>query len=175
MCGPVDAAGGHVCSNVFPDPTAYPDTESLRALFDRERMHRVGYIRLVLLVPLDLRLVPFPVVVLGTCNRFRKEHVRAEWEQIASVWDSHGLVKGLGPIVGNGSDGDSRRRSSQLAVALADSDGVFTSGPAPVPDGHSTEPYRGVDDDSFVLSARAIRNGEGELVVVVALMVQDLM
>ena len=74
-----------------------------------EDCHIGSYARAILLNPLHQDLPKIPVLIMPTCNRFDHNFVYHQWDIIKQMYDKH-LKAILGPLVGNSSDGDSRRR-----------------------------------------------------------------
>ena len=75
---------------------------------------RIGtYGRALILNPLHPDLPKIPILVMPTCNRFDHEFVQNQWDQVAELYQET-LEPILGPLIGNSSDGDTRRRKLQL-------------------------------------------------------------
>ncbi len=73
-----------------------------------------NYARVLMANPLHKSLPAFLLVAMATCNRFSAEDIREQWNRVEQLWREHCLEL-VGPIIGHASDGDSRRRSVQLA------------------------------------------------------------
>lgn len=71
--------------------------------------------RAILLNPLH----PIAVLVIPTCNRFDHQFVYRQWQEVKRLYDQE-LKNIVGPLVGNSSDGDSRRRKLMLLLATVD-------------------------------------------------------
>ena len=72
--------------------------------------------RLILINPLVCSFPKQPVVIMPTCNRFSHEFVCSHWCQLGQLFQQF-LEPVLGPLIGNSSDGDSRRRKLMLQSA----------------------------------------------------------
>ena len=68
-----------------------------------------GFARVVLLNPLHPCLPQLVLLVAPNCNRFTSEDVKTQWELISTQYKNI-LEHIIGPLVGNSSDGDARRR-----------------------------------------------------------------
>ena len=77
-----------------------------------------GYARAILLNPLHPCLPKLPVLVMPTCKKFDSKFVRNQWDQLQAIYDKH-LRVNLGPLIGQASDGDSRRRKLFLKQMTA--------------------------------------------------------
>lgn len=69
--------------------------------------------RAILINPLHPDYPKIPIVVHPTCNKFNADFVRHQWDRTAAMFSNH-LEAIIGPLVGNSSDGDMRRRSIML-------------------------------------------------------------
>ena len=77
---------------------------------------RVGtYGRALILNPLHPKLPKVPVLVQPTCNRFDSDFVKSQWDQVQTLYRDT-IEPVLGPLIGNSSDGDTRRRKLQLKM-----------------------------------------------------------
>ena len=72
--------------------------------------------RLILINPLVCSLPKLPVVIMPTYNRFSHEFAYSHWCQLGQLFHQF-LEPVLGPLIGNSSDGDSRRRKLMLQSA----------------------------------------------------------
>ena len=97
---------------VGSDATAY---DRLQAAFQCNRA--AGLARVVMLNPLHKDLPSMVILLQATCNKFDHNMVKHQWEEIQLLYNKH-LLSVLGPLVGNGSDGDSRRRKLHIHNAL---------------------------------------------------------
>ena len=68
--------------------------------------------------PLHEKLPALTALVQGVCKRFTHKMVDDQWDRLQELYDKH-LLSVLGPLFGNGSDGDSRRRSLQRRDLLS--------------------------------------------------------
>ena len=93
--------------------TAY---DRLKAAFQCNRA--AGLARVIMLNPLHKDLPSMVILLQATCNKFDHDMVKHQWEKIQLLYNKH-LLKVLGPLVGNGSDGDSRRRKLHIHNALS--------------------------------------------------------
>ncbi len=65
------------------------------------------------------------VLLIGaTCNKFKSEDVRKQWETIESEYKAE-LEAVVGPLIGHSSDGDSRRRKLMLENQMNESNGRY--------------------------------------------------
>ena len=78
-----------------------------------------NYARLILINPLISSLPKIPILIMPTCNKFSHEHVSSQWSRLAEMFKAS-LEPVLGPLIGNSSDGDSRRRKLMLQTAEED-------------------------------------------------------
>ena len=67
---------------------------------------------MIILSPLHEKLPALTALVQGVCKRFTHKMVDEQWIRLQELHDKH-LLPVLGPLLGNGSDGDSRRRLLQ--------------------------------------------------------------
>ena len=72
-----------------------------------------SYAKVILLNPLSTLLLRAVVLLLPTCNHFTANDVNDEWESIHRYYVEK-LESVIGPLIGDASDGDSRRRSLML-------------------------------------------------------------
>ena len=70
---------------------------------------RGSFARVMMVNPLHRDLPKIPILIMVTCNRFTHKLVQFQWEQIARLYDEK-LASVIGPLLGNASDGDARRR-----------------------------------------------------------------
>jgi hypothetical protein len=88
---------------------------------------RGGYCRAIIVNPQRRGLPKLVVMVQCTCNKFTRRDVRAQWTRLRELWNRPGgLHSILGPLVGNGSDGDQRRASEQMSDMASKSGERFT-------------------------------------------------
>ncbi len=73
--------------------------------------------RAILINPLHPGYPKVPVLIQPTCNRFDADFVKNQWLQISQFYNEH--LRFIGPLIGQASDGDSRRRKLMLQSALA--------------------------------------------------------
>lgn len=81
-----------------------------------------SYARAVLLNPVHPNLPRFAILTMPTCNKFDTDFVQRQWNDVQQLYQ-HILEPTIGPLIGNSSDGDSRRRKLMLQLASSD-DGV---------------------------------------------------
>ena len=72
--------------------------------------------RAVLLNPIHPDLPKIPILVHPTCNKFNANFVRQQWKEIGRLYKLH-LEDTLGPLLGQSSDGDARRRHLMMETA----------------------------------------------------------
>ena len=74
-----------------------------------ETLKAGNYLRVIMINPLH-RLVPkFIIFFTITCNMFDHGDVFLQWQELENLYRIH-LQDLLGPLLGNSSDGDTRRR-----------------------------------------------------------------
>ena len=86
---------------------------------DIEGRRKAKMLRAVMINPLHKGLKSMTCFATGTCNAFdANNYVEIQWEKLEEMYEKH-LRKVLGPLVGHGSDGDSRRRHLMARYCLA--------------------------------------------------------
>ena len=81
-----------------------------------------GYARVILLNPLHPNLPRVVLWLTPTCNRFTHLDVERQWTTILTEYTKK-LESVLGPLIGQSSDGDSRRSKLQMQNMLCDDQG----------------------------------------------------
>ena len=101
---------------VLPEDEA--TAEVMRAaVVDRKRG---GYCRMIMVNPLNRQLPKLAFITISTCNKFTAADVGSQWKRLRALWNRpNGLGTILGPLIGNGSDGDARRALLQLEQMTA--------------------------------------------------------
>ena len=104
-CGPKGA--DHVCQDSF----VYKVGESYEDLVDFFRDNVLSsYARVIMFNPLHIHL-PTTVIFLGcTCNSFDSKYVAKQWKKCQQIFADHFYEIFKAPLIGQASDGDSRRR-----------------------------------------------------------------
>lgn len=88
-------------------------------LVDAFKNNRIGgYARVIMINPLVDELPALVASLSVTCNRFTHVNVKQQQREIQDLYNIH-LLPVLGPLVGNASDGDSRRRKLHLEYSFA--------------------------------------------------------
>lgn len=59
---------------------------------------------------------------MPTCNKFDTTFVYRQWQEVQRLYERD-LEPVIGPLIGNSSDGDSRRRKIMLQLAGNDAEG----------------------------------------------------
>lgn len=102
-------------------------------IIDAFQHKRIGtQARAILINPLHPDFPKIPILVHPTCNRFNTEFVSTQWERTADLYRAH-LEPLIGPLIGNSSDGDMRRRSIMLDNSTRNGGNRFQ--PIPAADG----------------------------------------
>ena len=70
------------------------------------------YAKVIILNILHPKLPKLPILLMPTCNKFDNAFIRRQWSEIFEICSEE--LKGLVIVIGNASDGDSRRRKCQL-------------------------------------------------------------
>lgn len=94
--------------------------EGFTAIVNAFKEYKIGtFGRAILLNPLHPNLPHIAVLVMPTCNRFDHHFVYRQRQELKRLYDqeSKNIV---GPLIGNSSDGDSRRRKLMLQLATVD-------------------------------------------------------
>ena len=94
--------------------------EGFTSIVNAFKEYKIGtYGRAILLNPLHPNLPRIAVLVMPTCNRFDHQFVYRQWQEVKRLYDQE-LKNIVGPLIGNSSDGDSRRRKLMLQLATVD-------------------------------------------------------
>lgn len=94
--------------------------EGFTAIVNAFKEYKIGtFGRAILLNPLQPNLPRIAVLVMPTCNRFDHHFVYRQWQELKRLYDQE-LKNIVGPLIGNSSDGDSRRRKLMLQLATVD-------------------------------------------------------
>ena len=114
------ADGSHKC--LFDKRIVIGDDEnSYDRMVKAFQEHQVGgYARAILLNPLHPNLPRVVLWLTPTCNRFTHVDVEKQWTSILTEYKKE-LESVLGPLIGQSSDGDSRRAKLQMQNMLCDS------------------------------------------------------
>lgn len=75
-----------------------------------------SFARAIMLNPLHLNLSRLAILCMPTCNKFDNMFVYRQWQEVQHVYE-HELEHVIGSLVGNSSDGDSRRQNIMLQLA----------------------------------------------------------
>jgi hypothetical protein len=116
-CRYLQCGDQHACDD-DPTKTGMITGESEAAyqtLVDFVENNRLGtHLRVVIVNPLDKRFPRLPVLMAATCNTFTyADYIKPQWVEMRTLYAKH-LEPIIGPLVGHGSDGDSRRRLAML-------------------------------------------------------------
>ena len=94
--------------------------EGFRNIVNAFKEYKIGsFGRAILLNPLHPNLPRIAVLVMPTCNKFDHRFVYRQWQEVKRLYDQE-LKDIVGPLIGNSSDGDSRRRKIMLQLATVD-------------------------------------------------------
>ena len=126
---------------------------------DNESYHRIaaafennkkaGYLRLVMINPINRKLPRLAIMMQGTCNTFTSDDVRSQWDRLCLML-GNAFETEVGPVIGHASDGDARRR--KLMVEMGTSSEGRRYQPVPTSEG-------------FVLSCRQEEVNSSEAVI----------
>eukprot|EP00112_Aurelia_sp_Birch-Aquarium-sp1_P001683 Seg1182.1 transcript_id=Seg1182.1/GoldUCD/mRNA.D3Y31 product="hypothetical protein" protein_id=Seg1182.1/GoldUCD/D3Y31 len=94
---------------VGADPDAYQRIEKACS-----NLKKGSYLRVIMINPLHKRIPKLVIFISITCNMFDHRDVKEQWNECKSLYAFH-LEEILGPVVGNSSDGDSRRRKLMMS------------------------------------------------------------
>ena len=79
--------------------------------------YKIGtYARAIILNPLHPNLPRLPVLIMPTCNKFDSNFVFRQWQEVQRLHEAE-IESVVGPLIGNSSDGDSRRRKIMLQLS----------------------------------------------------------
>ena len=94
--------------------------EGFTNIINAFKEYKIGtFGRAILLNPLHPNLPRIAVLVMPTCNKFDHHFVYQQWQEVKRLYDQE-LKHIVGPLIGNSSDGDSRRRKIMLQLATVD-------------------------------------------------------
>ena len=120
FCG-VDG-DGHQCLDHFTVNVGEGE-EGYNTITSAFQEYKIGsYARAIILNPLHPNLPRVAVLCMPTCNRFDTAFVHRQWQEVQRLYE-HDLEPVIGPLIGNSSDGDSRRRKLMLQLAGIDAAG----------------------------------------------------
>ncbi|XP_072023023.1 uncharacterized protein [Amphiura filiformis] len=114
FCG--ENGDGHTCKEDFSIKVGDGEEgyNNIMKSFQDCKIGSMG--RAVILNPLHPALPKIPILIHPTCNTFDSGFIRRQWDELQSLYDRH-LHDILGPLIGQASDGDARRRSLMVATA----------------------------------------------------------
>ena len=94
--------------------------EGFATIVNAFKEYKIGtFGRAILLNPLHPNLPRIAVLVMPTCNMFDHHFVYRQWQEVKRLYDQE-LKDIVGPLIGNSSDGDSRRRKIMLQLSTVD-------------------------------------------------------
>lgn len=70
----------------------------------------------MVLSPVHPGVPPLVVYALGTCNKFTSEFAKTQVIELVEMWNRLGYNRTIGPIDGDGSDGEGRRVILMLRI-----------------------------------------------------------
>ena len=129
FCG--TAGINHQCDDLCVVPVGEGEEGYENIVNAFRTLKRGTHARAVIINPLHPELPKIPILIQPTCNRFDNQFVRRQWDTIEALYNDY-LEDIVGPLIGNASDGDSRRRHLMLNHAQA---GGERFQPIPKPDG----------------------------------------
>ena len=108
FCGKKDAEN-HECLDNLEIPVGDGE-EGYKKIINAFQNNDIGsYGRAILINPLNKSLPKLPILIMTTCNKFDSAMVKEQWDTINKLYEVH-LEPIIGPLIGESSDGDSRRR-----------------------------------------------------------------
>ena len=108
----------HQCDPAFVHVIG-DDNQAYQRLVDAFRQNRVaGFARVIMINPVHIDLPAFVVLLQATCNKFTHVNVLRQWNMVKELYSEY-LLPVIGPLVGQASDGDSRRRKLHLINATS--------------------------------------------------------
>lgn len=120
FCG-VDG-DGHQCLDHFTVNVGEGE-EGYNTITSAFQEYKIGsYARAIMLNPLHPNLPRVAVLCMPTCNKFDTAFVYRQWQEVQRLY-VRDLEPVIGPLIGNSSDGDSRRRKLMLQLAGIDAAG----------------------------------------------------
>ena len=144
IIGPCGPTTDHKCQESFTYVVGN-DHESLVNFFKNSVIATMA--RVIIFNPLHINL-PFMVVFLGcTCNSFDHKYVEEQWKECKKIYGEHFLDVFKAPLVGQASDGDSRRKK------LMEMNGGKKDG----------ERFR-IDSDNFTVSGEIEKDDKNKIV-----------
>ena len=96
------------------------DNLSYKKIVDAFKEYTIGKsARVLILNPLHKLYPRIIISLMPTCNRFTQHEVLDQWQQINRLFKET-LEEEFGPLIGNSSDGDSRRRKLMVQLMTKD-------------------------------------------------------
>ena len=90
--------------------------EGYNAITSAFNSYKIGtFARAIILNPLHPKLPRLPVLIMATCNKFDSNFVFRQWQEVQRLYETE-IEPIVGPLIGNSSDGDSRRRKIMLQL-----------------------------------------------------------
>ena len=147
FCGEKDDK--HICKEDF-NVKVGDGENGYRNITKAFKDNKIGTLaRAVILNPLHPALPKIPILVHPTCNTFDAAFIQRQWKELQRLYDVH-LCETLGPLVGQASDGDARRRTLMVSTATS-TEGKFQ--PIPREDGFIYTCFKVVaEDGSYTLN-----------------------
>ena len=111
FCGPKEK---HTCITNYK-PKVEDGVGGYNEMMESFKLDKVeGFARVIVVNPLHDKLPRLVLVACCTCGCFNSDWVRGQWKRIDDLWTQH-CYAAVGPVIGHGSDGDSRRCQLMLA------------------------------------------------------------
>ena len=109
---------------------------------------KAGYARVILLNPLHPVYPRVTLLLQATCNKFTSDDVKEQWDSIESEYRKN-LEAVVGPLIGQSSDGDRRRRKLMLQNMSNDTGDRFR--PIPKKLGFTLSARKEVKGDKYII------------------------
>ena len=114
FCG-VNGDHHYQCLDSFCVPVGDGE-EGYKAITSAFNSYKIGtFAQAIILNPLHPKLPRLPVLIMATCNKFDSDFVFRQWPGVQRLYEAE-IEPIVGPLIGNSSDGDSRRRKMMLQL-----------------------------------------------------------
>ena len=122
FCGPkATDTEQHICRDSYNIPVGDGE-EGYTNITSAFQDNKIGSLaRAVIINPLHPDLPKIPILIHPTCNKFNAAFVKHQWKEIDRLFKLY-LEDTVGPLVGQSSDGDTRRRNLMMETATSNSE-----------------------------------------------------
>ena len=111
----------HICRDSYNIPVGNGE-EGYTNITSAFQDNKIGSLaRAVIINPLHPDLPKRPILIHPTCNKFNAAFVKHQWKEIDRLFKLY-LEDTVGPLVGQSSDGDTRRRNLMMETATSNSE-----------------------------------------------------